>query len=107
MRLIYIYSLKKRKDSKTPQISLLILVTNKDNSKVIKKSSSIKLTWARGFVTNSLHFKHMVMVDCNASNNSQWLLNWFKTQALKTREENLQLFEKCHKQEKVAPSHLF
>jgi hypothetical protein len=40
-----------------------------------QKSSSIKLTWARRFVTNSLRFKHIVMVNCNASDNSQWLLN--------------------------------
>jgi hypothetical protein len=54
---------------------------NKDNSKAIPKSSLIKLTWVGGFVTTFLHFKHMVMANCNVSNNNWWLLKWFKTQA--------------------------
>ncbi len=49
--------------------------SKKKNSKAIPKSSSIKLTWASGFVTPSLHFKHMVMIDCNALNNNRWLLD--------------------------------
>jgi hypothetical protein len=51
------------------------------NSKTIPKSSSIKLTWVGGFVISSLHFKHMVMANCNALDNNQWLLYWFKTHA--------------------------
>jgi hypothetical protein len=48
----------------------LDIVANKDiNSNAILESSSIKLTWASGFVT-SLHFKHMVMANYNASNNN-------------------------------------
>jgi hypothetical protein len=43
---------------------------NKDNSKAIPKSSSIKLTWVGGFATTFLHFKHMVMANCNVSNNN-------------------------------------
>jgi hypothetical protein len=43
------YFLKKgRNYSRTPQTSFLILVTNKNNSKAIPKSSSIKLTWVGG-----------------------------------------------------------
>jgi hypothetical protein len=75
------YFLEKDKNSKTPQISFLILIENKNNSKVILESSSIKLTEASGFVISFVHFKHMVMADYNASNNNQWLLDWFKTHA--------------------------
>jgi hypothetical protein len=57
------------------------LIANKNNSKVILESSSIKLTEASGFVTSFVHFKHMVMADYNASNNNQSLLDWFKTHA--------------------------
>jgi hypothetical protein len=51
-----------------------MLVANKVNSKPILESSSIKLTWVGGFVTSLHHFKHMVMVDCNALDSNQWLL---------------------------------
>jgi hypothetical protein len=78
--------LKERNDSRIPQASFLILVSNKNNSKAIPKSSSIKLIWACGFVTSSLHFKHMVMANYNASNNNQWLLDGLKTHPLTTRE---------------------
>ncbi len=61
-------------DTKTSQISFLILVANKNNSKATLESSSIQLTWVGGFVT-SLHFKHMMMVDCSASNTNWWLLD--------------------------------
>ncbi len=57
------------------------MIANKNNSKVILESSSIKLTEASGFVTSFVHFKHMVMADYNASNNNQSLLDWFKTHA--------------------------
>jgi hypothetical protein len=78
----------KRIDSKTSQTSFLTWIANKDNSKVIPKSSSIKLTKASGFVTFPQHFKHMVMVDCNSSKNNQWLQNWFKTHAFTIGEKN-------------------
>jgi hypothetical protein len=42
-----------------------MLEANKDNSKAISKSSSIKLiAQANGFVIFSLHFKHLIMADC-------------------------------------------
>ncbi len=69
----------KKKESKTPQNFILMLETNKDNSKAILKSSLIKLTKVDGFVISSLNFKHIVIVDYNASENNQWLLNWFTT----------------------------
>jgi hypothetical protein len=50
-------SKKEMKNSKTPQSSFFILIENRNNSKAIPKSSSIKLTQANGFVTSSLHFK--------------------------------------------------
>jgi hypothetical protein len=43
-----------------------MLEANKNNSKVIPKSSSIKLTRAYGLVIFSLNFKHIVMANCNA-----------------------------------------
>jgi len=85
---LFIYSLKRkeRNDSRIPQASFLILASNKNNLKAIPKSSSIKLIWACEFVTSSLHFKHMVTTNYNASNNNQWVLNWLKTHAFTTRE---------------------
>jgi hypothetical protein len=56
-----------------------MLEAYKDNSKAILKSSSIKLTGVGGFVIFSLNFKHIIMVDYNASESNQWLLDWFKT----------------------------
>jgi len=67
------FFLKERKESKTPQTFLLTLEVNKNNSKVIPKSSSIKLTKAIGFVIFSLKFKHVVMANCNALENNQRL----------------------------------
>jgi hypothetical protein len=64
------FFLKEKKESKTPQISLLMLEANNDNSKAIPKSSSIKLTRANGFIISSLDFKHIVMENCNASKNN-------------------------------------
>jgi hypothetical protein len=84
---LFSYILKKENnDSKIPQASFLILVSNQNNSKAIPKSSSIKLIWACGFITSSLHFKHKVMANYTTSNNNQWLLNWVKTHAFTTRE---------------------
>jgi hypothetical protein len=56
-----------------------MLEANKDNSKAIPKSSSIKLIGANEFVNFSLHFKHIVMADYNALAMNQCLLNWFRT----------------------------
>jgi hypothetical protein len=53
---------------------------NKDNSKAIAKSSSMKLIGVDGFIISSLNFKHIVMVDYNASECNLWILDWFKTQ---------------------------
>ncbi len=58
-----------------------MLETNKNISKAIPKSSSIKLTKVDGFIIFCLNFKHIVLVDCNALESNQWLLDWFKTQA--------------------------
>jgi hypothetical protein len=63
------------------------LVANKDSSKTIPKSSSIKLTWVGEFATSFLHFKHMIMACCNALDNNQWQLNLFKTQTLTIGEK--------------------
>jgi hypothetical protein len=76
------FFLKERKESKTPQTFLLKLDANKDNSKAILESSFIKLTKGDGFVIFYLNFKHIVMVDCNASKSNQWLLYWFRTQVV-------------------------
>jgi len=62
-----------------------MLETNKDNSKTIPKSSSIKLTRAYGLVIFSLNFKHIIMVDYNALENNHMLLDWFRTQAITTK----------------------
>ncbi len=64
-----------------------MLEANKNNSKAILESSSIKLTKANRFVISSLNFKHIVMADYNASKNNQWLLDWFKTQIITTRNK--------------------
>jgi len=60
------FSLKRKEKSKTPQTSLLLLEVNKNNSKVIPESSSIKMTGVDGFVISSLNFKHIVMANCKA-----------------------------------------
>jgi hypothetical protein len=52
-----------------------MLEANKNNSKAIPKSSSIKLTRANGFVISSLNFKHIAMVDCNGLASNQCLLD--------------------------------
>jgi len=65
-----ISSLLKNNDSKTSQTSFLILMANKNTSKAIPKLSLIKLTWASGFLSFSLHFKHTIMVEYNALNNN-------------------------------------
>jgi hypothetical protein len=52
-----------------------MLKANKDNSKIIPKSSSIKLTGQDGFVIYSFNFKHIVIVDYNALENNQWLID--------------------------------
>jgi len=57
----------------------MLLEVNKNNSKVILKSSPIKLIGANGFLTSSLCFKHIVMTNYNALESNQWLLYWFKT----------------------------
>jgi hypothetical protein len=64
-----------------------MLEANKNNSKIIPKSSSIKLTKAYGFVISSLKFKHIIIVDYNASKNNQWLLDWFKTHEVGIRDK--------------------
>jgi hypothetical protein len=56
----------------------------KDNSKAIPKSSLIKFTRENGFIISSLNFKHIIMVECNASESNQWFLDWFRTQAVTT-----------------------
>ncbi len=58
---------KERKKSKTQHTFLLMLEANKDNAKVIPKSSSIKLSRVDGFRIFPLNFKHIVMANCNAS----------------------------------------
>jgi hypothetical protein len=47
-----------------------VLEVNKNNSKVIPESSSIKLTRANGFVISSLNFKQIIMANCNALENN-------------------------------------
>jgi hypothetical protein len=47
-----------------------MLETNKDNSKAIPKSSSIKLIRTDGFVISSLNLKHIIMANCNVSKNN-------------------------------------
>jgi hypothetical protein len=44
-----------------------MLEANKNNPKVISKSSSIKLNGVDGFVVFSLNFKHILMANYNAS----------------------------------------
>jgi hypothetical protein len=60
------FSLKRKRKSKTPQTSLLLLEVNKNNSKIIPESSSIKMIGVDGFVISSLNFKHVIMANCNA-----------------------------------------
>jgi hypothetical protein len=47
-----------------------MLEANKNNSKSIIESSSIKLTGVDGFIISSLNFKHIVMANCNALENN-------------------------------------
>jgi hypothetical protein len=63
-----------------------MLEVNKDNSKVIPKSSSIKLTGANGkwVIISSFNFMHIVMANYNAAESNQWLLDWFRTQVITT-----------------------
>jgi hypothetical protein len=73
-----------------------MLQVNKDNSKAIPESSSIKLTRVDGFIISSLNFKHIVMVDYNALKSNQWFLNWFRTQAITTgHKESTIILEMC------------
>jgi hypothetical protein len=73
-----------------------MLETNKNNSNIIPKSSSIKLTKVDGFIISSFNFKHTVMANYNASESNQWLYNWFKTQAVTTRDkESIIILEMC------------
>ncbi len=73
-----------------------MLETNKDNSKAIPKSSSIKLTKANGFIISSLNCKHIIMANYNASKSNQWFLNWFKTEAITTgNKESTIIFKMC------------
>jgi hypothetical protein len=66
----FIYLLKIKERFQKTQLKKKKLIANKKNSKAIPKSSSIKLTWAGGFVISSLHFKHMVMANYNALDNN-------------------------------------
>jgi hypothetical protein len=59
-----------------------MLEAKKDNSKAILESTLIKLIGAIGFTISSLNFKHIVKAHCNTSKSNQWLLDWFKTQAI-------------------------
>jgi hypothetical protein len=73
-----------------------MLEVNKDNSKAIPKSSSIKLTRVDGFVVSSLNFKHIVMVDCNALVSNKCFLDWFKTQEVTTwNKESMIILKIC------------
>jgi hypothetical protein len=38
--------------------------------------------WGRWVCNFFLDFKHIVMVDCNASKSNHWLLDWFRTQVV-------------------------
>ncbi len=64
----------------------MMLEVNKYNSKAIPKSSSIKLIGANGFIISSLNFKHIVMVDCNALESNQWLLDWHALEKTWTKQ---------------------
>ncbi len=73
-----------------------MLEANKDNSKAILESSLIKLTGADEFIISSLNFKHVVMVDCNASKSNKWLLDWFIIQVITTgNKESTIILEMC------------
>jgi hypothetical protein len=68
---------------------------NKDNSKAILESSTIKLTRVDGFIIYSLNFKHIVMV-CNALESNKWFLDWFRTQEVTIGNmESTILLEMC------------
>jgi hypothetical protein len=82
-----------------------MLEANKDNSKVILESSSIQLTKVDGFVISSLNFKHIVMVECNASKSNQWLLDWFKTQVATIGDkESTIVLKMCQVRKSILPS---
>jgi hypothetical protein len=73
-----------------------MLEANKNNPKVILESSSTKLTRVNEFIIFSLNFKHIVMVGYNALESNQWLLDWFKTQVVTTRnKESTIILEMC------------
>ncbi len=61
---------KKRKDSNNLKTSFSMLEANKDNSKTTLESSSIKFTRVGEISTFSFNFKHIAIVECNASFNN-------------------------------------
>jgi len=53
-----------------------MLEANENNSRIIPKSSSIKLTWVGRFLIFFLKLKHnIIMAHYNASEKNQWLLD--------------------------------
>jgi hypothetical protein len=74
----------------------MLVEGNKDHSKVILKSSTIKLIKVDGFVVSSLNFKHIIITNCNVSKSNQRLLDWFKTQVVMARDkESIIIFKIC------------
>jgi hypothetical protein len=57
---------KERKDFKAPQISFLMLKSNKTKLKTTQNHYQSNLHQSMGFVISSLNFKHIVMTNFNA-----------------------------------------
>jgi hypothetical protein len=64
-----------------------MLEANKDYSKAILESSLIKLTRVNGFIKFSLNFKHIVMVNYNASESNPVVLRLVRTEAVTTGDK--------------------
>jgi hypothetical protein len=84
-----------------------MLEANKDNSKIIPKSLSIKLSKAYGLVISSFNFQHIIMADCNALENNHMLLDWFRTQAITIKNKKSIIILKMSQVRKEAFFHLF
>jgi hypothetical protein len=64
-----------------------MLEAKKINSRATLESSSIRVWKECAFLNFFLNFKLMDMAKLNASLSNQWLLDWFKTQVVTTREK--------------------
>ncbi len=80
---------KERKLFRTPQTFFLMLEAKQIHSSATPNLFSIKVWKDGAFSSSSLNFKLMEMAKWRASPNNQFSLNWFRTQAIITRENTI------------------